>query len=52
LEKHCLENDRKFSLLKWTAQSPDLNPIEHILDEMEQAVRSMNGTAVQSAATA
>jgi hypothetical protein len=29
-----------FSLLQWLAQPPDLNPIEHLWDEMEQAIRS------------
>ena len=42
MEKHCLEHDSEFSLLEWPGQSPDLNPIEHLWEEMEQAVRSKN----------
>ena len=34
------EHDIEFSLLQWPVQSPDLNPIEHLWGEMEQAIRS------------
>ena len=34
------EHDSEFSLLQWPAQSPDLNPIENLWDEMEQAIQS------------
>ena len=36
LHKH----NNEFSLLQWPAQSPDLNPIEHLWDEMERAIRN------------
>jgi hypothetical protein len=42
VEKHCLEHDSEFSLLEWHEQFPDLNSIEHLWDEMERAVSSMN----------
>ena len=32
------EHDSEFSFLQWAAQSPDLNPIEDLRDEMEQAI--------------
>jgi hypothetical protein len=28
----------EFSLLQWPAQSQDLNPVEHLWDEMERAI--------------
>ena len=34
------EHDSEFSFLQWPAKSPDLNPIEHLWDEMEWAIRS------------
>ena len=35
------EHDSEFSLLRWRpVHSPDLNPIEHLWDEMERAIRS------------
>ena len=34
------EHDSEFSLLQWPAKSPDLNPIVHLWEEMERAIRS------------
>ncbi len=37
-----LEHDNEFTLLKWPPQSPDLNPIEHLLDVVEWEIRIMD----------
>ncbi len=37
-----LEHDNEFSLLKWPPQSPDLRPIEHLLDVVEREIRIMD----------
>ncbi len=37
-----LEHDNEFTLLKWPPQSPDLNPIEHLWDVVEQGIRIMD----------
>jgi hypothetical protein len=34
------KHDSEFSLLKWPAQSPDLNQIEHMWDEIERNIQS------------
>ena len=34
------EHDSEFSSLQWLAQSPDLNPNEHLWDEVERAIQS------------
>jgi hypothetical protein len=38
------EHDNVFSLLQWPAQTPDLNPIEYMWDEMEQVIWSRDVT--------
>ncbi len=37
-----LEHDNEFTLLKWPPQSPNLNPIEHLWDVVEQKIRIMD----------
>ncbi len=37
-----LEHDNEFNLLKWPPQSPDLNPIEHIWNAVEQEICIMD----------
>uniref|UniRef100_A0A3Q2XVP0 SH2 domain-containing protein n=1 Tax=Hippocampus comes TaxID=109280 RepID=A0A3Q2XVP0_HIPCM len=37
-----LEHDNEFTVLKWTPQSPDLNPIEHLWDVVEREIRIMD----------
>ncbi len=37
-----LEHDNEFILLKWPPQSPDLNPIEHLWDVVEQEIHIMD----------
>jgi hypothetical protein len=34
------EHDSEFSLLQWPDESPDLNPIVHLWEEMEQAIQT------------
>ncbi len=36
-----LQHDNEFTLLKWPPQSPDLNPIEHLLDVVEREIHIM-----------
>ncbi len=36
------ENDKEFTLLKWSPRSPDLSPIEHLWDLVEQEIRIMD----------
>jgi len=37
-----LEHDNEFTLLKLPPQSPDLNPIEHLWDEVEREIQIMD----------
>ncbi len=37
-----LECDNEFTLLKWSPQSPDLNPIEHLWDVVEREICIMD----------
>ncbi len=37
-----LEHEDEFTLLKWSPQSPDLNPIEHLWDVVEREIRIMD----------
>ncbi len=37
-----IEHDNEFNLLKWSPQSPDLNPIEHFWDVVEREIHIMD----------
>ncbi len=37
-----LEHENEFTLLKWPPQSPDLNPIEHLVDVVEREIHIMD----------
>ncbi len=37
-----LEHDNEFTLLKWSPQSPDLNPIEYLWDVVEREIHIMD----------
>jgi len=36
------EHDNELTVLKWPPQSPDLNPIEHLWDVVEQEIRALD----------
>lgn len=38
----CLEHDIEFNVCKWTPQSPDRNPVQHLWDAMEQEIHIMD----------
>nr|KAF6324824.1 hypothetical protein mMyoMyo1_008290 [Myotis myotis] len=35
------EHEGDFTLIRWTPQSPDLNPIEHLCDEVKRAIMQL-----------
>jgi len=37
-----IEHDNEFTELKWLSESPDLNPIEHLWDVVEQELRALD----------
>jgi len=37
-----IEHDNEFTVLKWPPQSPDLNPIEHLWDVVEQELCALD----------
>jgi len=37
-----LEHDSEFTILKWSLQSSDFNPIEHLWNVVEQEIRIMD----------
>jgi len=36
------EHDNELTVLKWPPKSPDLNPIEHLWDVVEQELRALD----------
>lgn len=42
-----LEEDNEFTALKWPPPSPDLNPIEHLWDVVEQHIIDVQPTNLQ-----
>ncbi|GFQ93589.1 hypothetical protein TNCT_18881 [Trichonephila clavata] len=50
LAKYCSVHE-DFTLLRWPRQSSDLTPIEHLSDEVENAIRHLNGINSDSGGT-
>ena len=44
LQEWFEEHNRKFRVLTWPPNSPDLNPIEHLWDVLDKQVRSMEAS--------
>jgi len=40
------EHDNEFTVLKWSPQTPDLNPIEHLWDVVERGLRALTALDV------
>ena len=39
---HHLKHDNEFTILKWPPQSPDLSPVEHLWDVLQQEIVIMD----------
>nr|KAF6387375.1 hypothetical protein mMyoMyo1_007881 [Myotis myotis] len=41
VQERCQEHEGDFTLLRWPPQAPDLNPMEHLWDEVKRAIRQL-----------